>query len=155
MPRETRTPGFWMDCFQHAPRGNRDICALTHTHETCMETPKQSYITKTNKKKDEGTKLTKCPRWRGELTSAGGELQHREAVLRYCTQQVSPQPAGLLPTHQGWEICLTSSLQGILSFLYSSLSAGLDSRFLVTRHGMPGPLLMICKTSSQITALSY
>jgi len=63
-----------MDCFQPTPRGNVDICALSHTHETCMETLEQSYVTKPSKKQGEAIEHISFPQRLGELGSAVGEL---------------------------------------------------------------------------------
>lgn len=80
------------------------MCTLIHTHKTCMGTLKQSYVTKTNKK-NAATKNSNCPMKAGEIKKCG-----RRPV----------QPAELFQIYHGQKICLSSSVQGILSLFCTS-----------------------------------
>ena len=147
-----------MDCFQHTPRGNIDIRALSHTHETCMETLTQSYVTKTNKKKGAATKHTNWPLKAGGINKCGkrAAVPCRSTPIPHTASQFELSSLQNHSQHTKARRSV-SAPQYMASFALSAplSSAGLNSHPHITSYGMSRTLLIVHKTSSQITTLSY
>lgn len=146
-----------MDCFQHAPRGNIDICALSHTHETCMESLEQSCVTKENQKEGSASKPTNGPLGAGGINRGGGtaEIPWHSTGIPHTTSQFE---LSSLQNHFQYTKAKRSASapQNRASLALSSpSSADLNSHSRISRSGMSRTLLILHKTSSQITAHSY
>lgn len=119
-----------------------------------METLKQSYVTKTNKKKGATTKHTNC-----SLKSGGSSKCDRIDAIPWCNTLIPHTPSQLeLSSRQNHSQYIqpkrsVSALQYRASLTLSAplSSAGLNSHCHSRSYGMSRTFLIVHKTSSQIT----